>query len=171
MPIPSSSKQKRSLGAQLKRDANYKAMKYDHFMAYAPRIRVPTTLQTLVERNKGDEDTVTAYKATLETICLEELGPNQPGQAMSAIFVDKNDQILMAYFGDRIKKAKAPKKVSIILVSCHVSLITLQAGGNRVKGPVYRKDQASPSSHGDGWWKTCSRWAAGKHLEPYRKAF
>lgn len=71
--------------------------KFNLFMKQATVIKVPYTLNDLKKPQDIEE---------LERICVENLGPNQSAQCISARFVDPQGKTLLAYFGNRIKKSK-----------------------------------------------------------------
>ncbi|KAG5636901.1 hypothetical protein H0H81_006463 [Sphagnurus paluster] len=68
--------------------------------------QVPYSLQQLQERQDITK---------LNQICDKELGIDQPAQCVSALFVDKEGENILAYFGDRVKQNQKYKRKVIPL--------------------------------------------------------
>lgn len=88
----------------MKRILKSKARFVKDLVNFAPRIVVPLDLEDLPSKVSP------AAMAKLQKICDEELGPNQPAQAASGIWVTQDKQtILAAYFGQRLLLKEKPR--------------------------------------------------------------
>ena len=78
-----------------------------NYMQEVTQIQLPFTLASLGEQANQN-------KKEMEKVCEESLGANQPGQCMSAEFIDSEGQPVLFYFGDRIVLRKGESRVSKI---------------------------------------------------------
>jgi len=100
-----SARQVRSLPSCMKSAQQFEAKHLQRYMQEVTKIHLPFTLGSLEDKQKHSIK-------EMGRVCQEDLGPNQPGQCMSAQFVDSEGQPVLFYFGDRIWLAEGESPVS-----------------------------------------------------------
>ena len=100
-------KRRRADNTKLKKQEAIDLKRFHKFMEFAQRIVLPVTLEELKKPLKE------AGVRRLNKICDNELGPNQPARSTSAIYLDKNNEPVLFYFGKRMYKEDQKPPVSI----------------------------------------------------------